>query len=118
MRLAILDHLQRHGPATATQLSPEVGASPSVTSWHLPRQWMADVEPHLEDEWRRLGGLANTRVVIAAGELARVEEEIERVLAPYVTRAAEDRPAGSRRVRLLRYVLPEAVTGPEGHGGA
>lgn len=34
-RLAVLSHLQRHGPATATQLSEVVGASPSVTSWHL-----------------------------------------------------------------------------------
>jgi DNA-binding transcriptional ArsR family regulator len=35
VRLAILERLQRHGPATATQLSPHVGATPSVTSWHL-----------------------------------------------------------------------------------
>ncbi|MGN9812678.1 ArsR/SmtB family transcription factor [Micromonospora sp. BQ11] len=35
VRLAILEHLQRHGPATATQLSPHVGATPSVLSWHL-----------------------------------------------------------------------------------
>jgi DNA-binding transcriptional ArsR family regulator len=35
VRLAILTRLQRHGPATATRLSSEVGASPSVTSWHL-----------------------------------------------------------------------------------
>jgi DNA-binding MarR family transcriptional regulator len=35
VRLAILDRLQRHGPATATQLSPHVGATPSVASWHL-----------------------------------------------------------------------------------
>lgn len=35
VRLAALSHLQRHGPATATQLSEHVGASPSVTSWHL-----------------------------------------------------------------------------------
>ncbi|MFF7334803.1 helix-turn-helix domain-containing protein [Streptomyces sp. NPDC008150] len=35
VRLAILERLQRHGPATATQLSPDVGATPSVTSWHL-----------------------------------------------------------------------------------
>jgi DNA-binding transcriptional ArsR family regulator len=34
-RLAILERLQRYGPATATQLSPHVGATPSVTSWHL-----------------------------------------------------------------------------------
>jgi len=35
VRLAALSWLQRHGPATATQLSSHVGASPSVTSWHL-----------------------------------------------------------------------------------
>ncbi len=35
VRLAVLSHLQRHGPATATQLAPHVGATPSVTSWHL-----------------------------------------------------------------------------------
>jgi DNA-binding transcriptional ArsR family regulator len=35
VRLAVLMHLQRNGPATATILSPHVGATPSVTSWHL-----------------------------------------------------------------------------------
>ncbi len=35
VRLAVLGHLQRHGPSTATALAPHVGASPSVTSWHL-----------------------------------------------------------------------------------
>ncbi|MFU8873830.1 ArsR/SmtB family transcription factor [Micromonospora sp. SL4-19] len=35
VRLAILGRLQRHGPATATQLSPHVGGTPSVVSWHL-----------------------------------------------------------------------------------
>jgi DNA-binding transcriptional ArsR family regulator len=35
VRLAILSFLQRNGPATATTLSPHVGATPSVTSWHL-----------------------------------------------------------------------------------
>jgi DNA-binding transcriptional ArsR family regulator len=35
VRLAVLTYLQRNGPATATQLSPHVGATPSVTSWHL-----------------------------------------------------------------------------------
>jgi DNA-binding transcriptional ArsR family regulator len=35
VRLAILSFLQRNGPATATALAPHVGATPSVTSWHL-----------------------------------------------------------------------------------
>src|SRR6187549_3633771 len=35
VRLAILDRLRRDGPSTATELAPHVGATPSVTSWHL-----------------------------------------------------------------------------------
>lgn len=35
VRLAILSRLQGHGPSTATALAPLVGATPSVTSWHL-----------------------------------------------------------------------------------
>lgn len=35
VRLAIMSRLQRFGPATASELSPHVGATPSVTSWHL-----------------------------------------------------------------------------------
>ncbi|MFC4532569.1 ArsR/SmtB family transcription factor [Sphaerisporangium dianthi] len=170
VRLAILERLQRHGPATATQLAPDVGATPSVTSWHLrhlagfglvrdaepgpdrrqrrweavargfrfetpedpddeegtsaarvlsremflrsgalPNRWAAEIEPDLEPAWRRLAGLADTRVVVSAHELAAIEDAIERVLAPYVTRDAAARPADGRGVRLLRYVLPEGA---------
>jgi DNA-binding transcriptional ArsR family regulator len=168
VRLAILEQLQRHGPATATQLAPTVGATPSVTSWHLrhlagfglvrdsdagtdrrqrwweaaargfrfeasgdeesqsaarvlshqmfrqyedlPHKWIIEVEPRLDGEWRRLGGLANTRVVLSPAELEAVEKAIEKVLAPYVTRDAADRPTDGRGVRLMRYTLPEAST--------
>ncbi|MEY9946174.1 ArsR/SmtB family transcription factor [Kitasatospora sp. GAS1066B] len=168
VRLAILERLQRHGPATATQLSPDVGATPSVTSWHLrhlagfglvrdaepgpdrrqrrweavasgfrygpvpgdeggtaaarllaqhmflryadlPQRWITEVEPELAPEWRELGGLSNTRVMLSIEELAAVEDAIERVLAPYVTRDPAERPADARGVRLMRYVLPEGA---------
>jgi DNA-binding transcriptional ArsR family regulator len=167
VRLSILEYLQREGPATATQLAPHVGATPTVTSWHLrhlagfglvrdaevgpdrrqrwweavakgfrfetpesgegreaasllarqmflgagslPEQWITEVEPGLEPGWRRLAGFANTRVVLTAEELAQVQDAIEQVLAPYVTRPAGDCPAGSRPVRWLRYVMPEAA---------
>jgi DNA-binding transcriptional ArsR family regulator len=169
VRLSILDQLRQHGPATATELSPRVGATPSVTSWHLrhlagfglvrdsepgpdrrarrweaasrgfrfafpsdpgdedgaaaarvlsehlftraadlPRRWRDDVEPALDPAWRSLAGLSNTRVVVSTAELERIGEAIEEILAPYVRRHPGDRPAGSRGVRLLRYVLPEA----------
>ena len=168
VRLAILSRLNREGPSTATRLAPDVGATPSVTSWHLrhlatfglvrdatvgadgrerwwesaargfrfaapedpadaegtaayralseqmflqadalPRRWFADVEPELPARWRRLGGLANTRVVVSASELEAIEKGIEAVLAPYVRRGDDDAPRGSRSVRILRYVLPD-----------
>ncbi|WP_235543627.1 MULTISPECIES: helix-turn-helix domain-containing protein [unclassified Phycicoccus] len=167
-RLAILSRLQGSGPSTATALAAQVGATPSVVSWHLrhlaehglvrdassvpdadgrqrwweavgsgfrfvagdedsldaasllgrvmmeqaadlPQRWARDVEPVLEVDWRRSAGLSNTTIELTADELAEVEERIEELLAPYVLR--KGRPAtvaGSRRVRMLRYVLPEA----------
>jgi DNA-binding transcriptional ArsR family regulator len=170
-RLAILGRLQAHGPATATSLAPLVGATPSVTSWHLrhlaehglvrdadvgsdgrqrwweavgsgfrftaadttsldaaallgrvmmeqaadlPGQWAREVEPLLEVEWRRSSGLSNTTVEVTADELAEVEGAIEELLAPYVRRKGRPGTPGTRRVRMLRYVLPEAPgTGDE-----
>jgi DNA-binding transcriptional ArsR family regulator len=72
-----------------------------------PARWAAEVEPGLEPVWRRLAGLANTRVVVSAEELAAIEDAVERVLAPYVTRDPAERPVDSRGVRMMRYVLPE-----------
>ncbi|WP_329042712.1 helix-turn-helix domain-containing protein [Streptomyces sp. NBC_00178] len=170
VRLAILDRLGRHGPATATELAPDVGATPSVTSWHLrhlagfglvrdseqgsdrrqrrweavargfrfetprdpadeegrsaarvlsqqmflrhadlPGRWAAEVEPQLDPAWRNSAGLASTRLVVSPEELAAIEDGIERVLAPYVTRDPAERQPDARGVHMLRYVLPEAA---------
>lgn len=175
VRLAILDQLRRRGPSTATELAPEVGATPSVMSWHLrhlagfglvqdsepgpdrrqrrweavsrgwrilppadpadleglaaaralsqqmflqygdlPSRWVNEVEPSLEPAWSVLGGLANTRIVVSAEELAEIEDVIEATLAPYVTRDPADRPDSARSVRLMRYTLPEAGAEPTG----
>ncbi|MFJ5231105.1 ArsR/SmtB family transcription factor [Kitasatospora sp. NPDC088391] len=35
VRLAILERLRLHGAATASELAPHVGATPTVASWHL-----------------------------------------------------------------------------------
>jgi hypothetical protein len=74
----------------------------------FPERWLAEVEPHLEPDWQREAGLANTRVRVTTEELAGIHAAIEQVLAPYVTRADDDVPDGARGVRLLRYTLPEA----------
>ena len=164
VRLAILDQLRSGGPNTATGLAPLVGASPSVTSWHLrhlaehglvrdadqrgagrkrwweasspgfrfssgdeesrsaalaltaaleevegdlPAQWREQVEPHLEPEWRRLSGRANTSVALTLDELAELEAAYERLLAPYVQRSTRGTPPpDARPVRFLRHTLP------------
>jgi DNA-binding transcriptional ArsR family regulator len=164
VRMAILTHLQRHGPATATQLAPIVDASPSVASWHLrhlatfglvedadagtdgrqrwwkavargfrfslppgeegqaaysmlagqlfetgftqAQVWRREVEPHLTSEWRRLSGTSSTRVVVTRDELELIEDEIEKVIAPYVTRGSDQVPAEARGARLLRIYMP------------
>jgi DNA-binding transcriptional ArsR family regulator len=174
VRLAILERLQRHGPATATLLSSHVGATPSVVSWHLrhlasyglvkdwdggrskrerwwqaaakgfrfnlpddaegqraarqlqgemiaqyaevPQQWLLHDEPRLGLRWRRLAGMANTRIVVTVEELRRLENDLERLLAPYVRRKNKKSPPGARSVRVLRYVMPEPD--PEPMAGA
>ncbi len=174
VRLALLTRLQQDGPSTATRLAPVVGASPSVTSWHLRhlaehglvrdasdtesarehgrerwwaavsrgfrfaaadnagewaavtaltrvieavegdlvQTWREEAEPYLEPAWRRLSGRASTRILATVDELAGLEDSIEALLAPFVLRKdapAASLPAGTRSVRILRHVLPEAA---------
>lgn len=171
VRLAALSYLQKNGPATATQLSEHVGASPSVTSWHLrhlanfglvsdgpppegvadkrqrwwqavargfrfempdtpegaeagrllraelisqaldyAQQWLVESEPHLDPLWSRTAGSSNTLVSLTLEEAEAVESAIEELLAPYVQRVEEDRPADAHPVRMIRLSLPEATT--------
>jgi hypothetical protein len=69
-----------------------------LRSADLPHRWVAEAEPGLVPVWRRLASLANTRVVVSAEELAAIEDAIESVLAPYVTRDPSGR--GTRRAAL------------------
>ena len=56
-RLAILDILRRDGPASATELAPRVGISPSAASWHLRHLagfgLVRDGAPHPDGRARR-----------------------------------------------------------------
>jgi hypothetical protein len=66
-------------------------------------------EPGLDVAWARAAGLFNAGVRLTADELRRVQEDLEALLAPYLTRSADDAPADARRVRLLAYFLPDAT---------
>ncbi len=164
VRLTILERLREHGPDTATGLAPHVGASPSVTSWHLrhlaehglvedapgdgrgrkrwwqavgrgfrftgdedpaayrqltetleaaegdiAHRWRQDVLPTLDDDWASAAGRWDTTIIATTQELAQIEAAVEALLTPYVQRkgAPEDTPDGARRVRILRYTMPD-----------
>lgn len=160
VRLAILERLQRHGPANAVELASQVGTTPAATRRHLraldsfglaardprqrtwralasgirfepsddaesqaayralgremfmradqlPTRWLGEFEPQLEPEWRKVSGFTHARVQLTLEEAEALDAQMERMLEPYVTRNESDAPAGSRAVRVLRYLLPE-----------
>jgi|SRR5262245_13758999 len=72
----------------------------------LPRRWVDEAEPALGVAWARAAGLFNARLTITAEELRTVQEELERLLEPYLTRSEEDAPADAAPVRILSYFLP------------
>ena len=74
----------------------------------LPHRWAVDDEPELEVEWARAAGLLNARVLVTPEELCEIQHELERVIAPFLTREPDEVPAEATQVRLLSYFLPEA----------
>ena len=78
---------------------------------HVPRRWLRDVAPHLDERWSRLAGLANTRLVVTADELAAIDAAINQVLAPYVLPKAPPMPLPTARsVRVMRFTLPRETS--------
>jgi hypothetical protein len=75
----------------------------------VPRRWIDETEPGLDVEWARAAGLFNAGVRLTANELRTVQVDLETLLAPYLTRSADDAPEGARRVRLLAYFLPDGA---------
>lgn len=73
-----------------------------------PRRWVADDEPRLALDWVRAAGMLNARVALTPDELRGLQEELERLLEPFLTRDQADLPPEARRVRVLGYFLPEA----------
>jgi DNA-binding transcriptional ArsR family regulator len=73
----------------------------------LPRRWLAEAEPELEPQWRRVSGFANARIVITQEEAAELDAQMEELLVPFVARDRAEQPDGARPVRLLRFLMPE-----------
>jgi DNA-binding transcriptional ArsR family regulator len=73
-----------------------------------PRRWVADDEPRLELDWVRAAGMLNARVGVTPDELRGLQQDLERLLEPFLTRDPAGLPPEARRVRVLAYFLPEA----------
>jgi DNA-binding transcriptional ArsR family regulator len=68
-------------------------------------------------EWREVAEIASHDYWLTTDELAEAQRAIRAVLAPYEQRGRDERPAGSRRVRVARLIVPRAagpVTGDPG----
>ena len=59
-------------------------------------------------EWRDAVDLANGDYWLTAGELAEVSRALRSVLQPYENRRRGSRPGESRRVRVMRLIVPRA----------
>jgi hypothetical protein len=93
------------GQAIARRLSTMMLAR----SADLPARWAAEHEPLLGPEWVSASGVINSRVTLTPDELRGLQEGLERLLEPFITREADDIPFGATRVRILSYFLPEAA---------
>ena len=92
------------GETAARQLSNSIMSS----SLDVPKGWLADAEPRLEPDWVRAAGLFNARVLITSEELRDLQQRLEQLVEPYITRESDALPAEARRTRVLAYFLPEA----------
>lgn len=73
----------------------------------LPIEWVRQFEPLLDVTWARSAGLFNARAELAPDELSRLQEDLERLLEPFLTRPADERPPDAAPVRITAYFLPE-----------
>ena len=72
-----------------------------------PSDWVRSVEPLLDVEWARATSLFNARPALAPDELRRLQEDLERLLEPFVNRPADERPPDAAPVRITAYFPPE-----------
>jgi len=76
----------------------------------LPRRWIDQDEPRLDLDWARAAGMLNAGFTATADELRAIQNQLEQVLAPYTGRDADDAPPDARKVRVLSYFLPSALS--------
>ena len=73
----------------------------------VPNRWIVEEEPQLEPDWARAAGLLNARVSVTPDELCTIQQGLEQLLEPFLTREPLNAPKKARQVRILGYFLPE-----------
>jgi predicted transcriptional regulator len=74
----------------------------------LPASWADSDEPTLDLEWARAAGMFNARLYLTPDELRGIQNWLERMLEPFTTRSAAERPVDVTPVRILCFFMPEA----------
>jgi DNA-binding transcriptional ArsR family regulator len=64
------------------------------------------------EEWRKVVELANGDYWLTAAEAREVARDMREIMKRYERRRRTDRPAGSRRVRITRLIMPRALSAP------
>ena len=73
----------------------------------LPASWAEREEPKLDLEWARAAGMFNARLYLTPDELRGIQNWLERMLEPFTTRSAAERPVDVTPVRILCFFMPE-----------
>ena len=74
----------------------------------LPVSWAESEEPQLDLGWARAAGMFNARLYLTPDELRGIQNWLERMLEPFTTRSAVERPVDVTPVRILSFFMPEA----------
>jgi len=72
-------------------------------------RWLAQTEPALDRAWSRTVHSGNTGLVLTRAEARQLEQDFERLIQPLATRTEAETPKLGRRVRLVRFLLPDSV---------
>jgi DNA-binding transcriptional ArsR family regulator len=73
----------------------------------VPKRWVVEKEPQLPFDWARAAGLLNVRLALTPEELVDIQEQLERLFEPFITREAASYAAEVADVRIMSFFLPE-----------
>jgi DNA-binding transcriptional ArsR family regulator len=91
----------------AQHAARELNRTMFVKSASVPTEWIARTEPQLDATWARASGIFSARPKLAPDELRRLQDDLEELLEPFLTRPAGDGPPDSAPVRITAFFLPE-----------